>query len=227
MPPSREAGTARTGGQRLYVSLFSDAALYLFGHDAGHNSGFSQAPSAFCGFSAQEVACTRASVLKFAFGGYFESLDHAFAGLLFGHNLYPYNKVASHDANGRCYAIAGGASTRKWQCSGKRIPGVRRRVAEAGRAFGSSEEKVRVGWLRAKLGLFGFVFGFGGWLRKALLIKRLGRFFASRGGANRAKLALFGFVLSCVTKCPIGRKFLFYMIVCSFDFLKNWLCFFK
>jgi len=78
-----------------------------------------------------------------------------------------------------------------------------------------------------KLGLFGFVFGFGGWLRKSLLTIRLGRFFAWRGGANRAKLALFGFALSRATKCPIGRKLLFYMMLWAFDFFKNWLCFFK
>ena len=79
----------------------------------------------------------------------------------------------------------------------------------------------------ARLGLFGFVFGFGGWLRKSLLTKRLGRFFAGRGGANRAKLALFGFALSCVTRCPIGRKLLFYIVLEAFDFFGNWLCFFR
>jgi len=78
-----------------------------------------------------------------------------------------------------------------------------------------------------KLGSFGFVFGFGGWLRKALLQKRLGRFCASRGGANRGKLALFGFALSRETKCPIGRKFLLCITLGAFDFFGNWLCFFK
>jgi len=78
-----------------------------------------------------------------------------------------------------------------------------------------------------KLGLFGFVFGFGGWLRNSLSKKRLGRFFAWQGGANRAKLALFGFALSGKTKCPIGRKFLLYILLCAFDFSGNWLCFFK
>jgi len=78
-----------------------------------------------------------------------------------------------------------------------------------------------------KLGLFGFAFGFGGWLRNSLLTKRLGRFFAARGGVNRAKLALFGFALSRVTKCPIGRNSFCYIVLCAFDFCGNWLCFFK
>jgi len=67
----------------------------------------------------------------------------------------------------------------------------------------------------------------GGWLRKALSNKRLGRFCASQGGANRAKLALFGFALSRGTKCPFLLKSLFYMSLCAFDFFGNWLCFFK
>ena len=78
-----------------------------------------------------------------------------------------------------------------------------------------------------KLGLFGFAFGFGGWLGKSISGKRLGRFFAAWGGANRSKLGSFGFVLSRGTKCPIGRKFLLYLLLCAFDFSKNWVRFFK
>jgi len=78
-----------------------------------------------------------------------------------------------------------------------------------------------------KLALFGFAFGFGGWLCKAFSTKRLWRFCAAKGGANRAKLALFGFALSRATKCPSGRKLLLYISLCAFDFFKNWLCFFK
>jgi len=73
----------------------------------------------------------------------------------------------------------------------------------------------------------GFVFGFGGWLRKALLTKRLGRFCAWRGGVFGWKLALFGFALSRATRCPIGRNVLLHIDLCAFDFSKNWLCFFK
>ena len=83
-------------------------------------------------------------------------------------------------------------------------------------------------WRRGvKLALFGFVFGFGGWLCKALRTKRLGRFCAWRGGVNRAKLALFGFALFCASKYLFGRKFLFYILLCAFDFFGNWVRFFK
>jgi hypothetical protein len=92
----------------------------------------------------------------------------------------------------------------------------------AGRLFGLGEFRPGL-----RLGLFGFVFGFGGWLRNSLLKKRLGRFWACQGGANPEKLALFGFALSRETRCPNGRKSLFYMMLGAFDFLKNWLCFFK
>jgi len=91
----------------------------------------------------------------------------------------------------------------------------------------TSRVEVRVAKGGVKLGLFGFVFGFGGWLCKFFSGKRLGRFCAWRGGDFCAKLALFGFALSRGTKCPIGRKLLFYMMLWAFDFFKNWLCFFK
>jgi len=74
---------------------------------------------------------------------------------------------------------------------------------------------------------FGFVFGFAECLRKPLLEKRLERFCALRRGVFGGKLALFGFALSRETRCPIGCKSFLYMLLCTFDFSGNWLCFFK
>ena len=83
-----------------------------------------------------------------------------------------------------------------------------------------------LGW-GVKLGLFGFVFGFGVGGRKSFHTSELEPLEGRPKHVFWSKLGSFGFVLSRETKCPIGRKLLFDIVLGAFDFLKNWVRFFK